>query len=266
VPPGPHLASIQIHPIKALDPVVVNEARIGPGGGLDGDRVWALFTANGDVVNGKRTARIHQIRSTFTNDRSTVRLTAPGMPAADISFPDDTELAGAWFSDYFNEPIAVRYVPEGLPDDTDRNGPMVISSATLRTVTVWFPEINLDEARRRFRAPLEVGGVQPFWEDGLFGDIEAHSVLFRVGGVTFSGTNPCPRCPVASRNPDSGAATVGFQKRFSELREAQLPVNTVRERFAHFYYLGINTRVAASEIGKTLRVGDPVALEANTAT
>ena len=52
---SPRLAIIQLHPIKALDPVQVKEARIGPGGGLEFDRVWALYSADGQWVNGKRT-------------------------------------------------------------------------------------------------------------------------------------------------------------------------------------------------------------------
>jgi uncharacterized protein YcbX len=51
---APRLANIRLHPIKALDPVHVKEARIGPGGGLDIDRAWALYSADGQWVNGKQ--------------------------------------------------------------------------------------------------------------------------------------------------------------------------------------------------------------------
>src|ERR1700675_3805687 len=42
------LANIRLHPIKGLDPVSVPEARIGPNGGLELDRVWALFSLDGN--------------------------------------------------------------------------------------------------------------------------------------------------------------------------------------------------------------------------
>jgi len=48
------LANIRLHPIKGLDPVSVPEARIGPNGGLQLDRVWVLFSVEGKWVNGKK--------------------------------------------------------------------------------------------------------------------------------------------------------------------------------------------------------------------
>src|SRR5258707_12398102 len=57
------LANIRLHPIKGLDPVSVPEARIGPNGGLELDRVWALYSVDGQGINGKRTTAIHHIRA-----------------------------------------------------------------------------------------------------------------------------------------------------------------------------------------------------------
>jgi len=53
----------------------------------------------------------------------------------------------------------------------------------------------------------------------------------------------------------------GFQKRFSELRRANLPAWSPKGRFDHFYRLATNTRVAPSESGKILRVGDSLLLD-----
>ena len=59
--------------------------------------------------------------------------------------------------------IVVRYAAEGVPDDPIRNGPMVVSATTLQTVADWFPDITLEESRRRFRgintrvAPTQYG-------------------------------------------------------------------------------------------------------------
>ena len=60
---SPRLAIIQLHPIKALDPVQVKEARIGPGGGLEFDRAWALYSADDQWVNGKRLSTEEALRS-----------------------------------------------------------------------------------------------------------------------------------------------------------------------------------------------------------
>ncbi|HEX8871510.1 MAG TPA: hypothetical protein VF758_02015, partial [Candidatus Acidoferrum sp.] len=124
----------------------------------------------------------------------------------------------------------------------------------------WFPGIALDEARMRFRTTLEVEGVPAFWEDRLFRENERSVVRFTIGELHLEGSNPCARCPVPPRDPFTGVSVDGFQKRFTELRDASLPEWSPRERFDHFYRFATNTRVAPSETGKVLRVGDVVTL------
>lgn len=242
----------------------VSEARISPSGGLEFDRAWALYTVDGRWVNGKRTAAMLLVRATFAPDFSSVTLAVPGdrrnIPARQFAFPGDTESAAEWFSVYFEQQIIVRYAREGFPDDSIANGPTIISTATLQAVSDWFPGVGLEEMRRRFRTTLEVDGVPAFWEDQLFGPNENYAVRFRVGEVNFEGSNPCARCSVPPRDSHTGADLVGFQKRFSELRSAQLPSWAPAERFDHFYRLATNTRVASSESGTPLRVGDPLIL------
>jgi uncharacterized protein YcbX len=261
---NPHLSGIRLHPIKSLEPVSVSEARIGPNGGLELDRVWALYSADNRWVNGKRTAAIHLIRSAFAPDLSTVTLSAPSdrrrIPPMTFTFPQDAEGAAEWFSVYFEQVIQVRYTCEGFPDDGLAPGPTIISTASLQTVCEWFPDIALEEARRRFRTTLEIDGVPPFWEDQLFAGNETSVVRFRIGEVAFEGSNPCARCPVPSRNSGTGEVTLGFQTRFSELRRKHLPDWAPYDRFDHFYRLATNTRVPSTELGKVLRAGDPLVL------
>jgi len=259
--PSPRLVGIRLHPIKALDPVSVKEARIGPGGGLELDRVWALYSEDGQWVNGKRTAAIHLIRAVYAPDLSSVTLSVPSDRGAvaprTFAFPGDSADAAQWFSAYFDQPITVRYSAEGFPDDAVANGPTIVSAATLDAVASWFPGLTSSDMRLRFRTTLEVDGVPAFWEDQLFGaEQNGNMPRFRIGEVQFDGSNPCARCPVPARNPQTGADFVGFQKRFMELRRATLPASSPRERFDHFYRLSTNTRIAPAEIGKLLRVGD----------
>jgi uncharacterized protein len=263
MPDLPRLAVIQIHPIKALDGVTVPACRIGPGGGLEFDRVWALHTGDGACINGKRTPAVHGIRAVFEPDLSAVALSVRGSrtgPATrTFAFPHEHASAASWFSEYFGHPVAVHHAPEGMPDDSVRNGPMVVSSATLRSVAAWFPELDVDELRRRLRTPLEIDGVDAFWEDRLYREREDPGVRFRVGEVELEGVNPCPRCVVTARDSRTGADTPGFQKRFTEQRKASLPPWARRpERVQHHFHLGVNTRVAPTEHGKWLRVGDAV--------
>jgi uncharacterized protein YcbX len=291
----PRLTGIRLHPIKSLDPVSVTEAHIGPGGGLEHDRAWALFSVDGRWVNGKRTAAMHLIRATYAPDLSSVTLAVPGdrrhLPVRTLPFPGGTEDAAEWFSVYFEQQILVRHAPEGFPDDNIANGPTIISTASLQAVCDWFPGVTLESARQRFRTTLEIdsegaGGVAAskistnvagskvatnaasanghlpaFWEDQLYGEDERSVVRFRIGEVHFEGSNPCARCPVPARDPQTAADLLGFQKSFSDLRRETLPPWAPAARFDHFYRLAVNTRVAPTETGKFLRVGDSVRLQ-----
>jgi uncharacterized protein len=273
----PRLTGIRLHPIKSLDAVSVTEARIGPGGGLEHDRAWALFSVDGRWIRGKRTAAIHLIRATYAPDLSSVTLAVPGdrrnFSARTFPFPGGVEDAAEWFSVYFEQEILVRHAPEGFPDDTIANGPTIISTASLQTVADWFPGMTLDSARQRFRTTLEIdsaevaakaastnGHLPAFWEDQLYGEDERSVVRFRLGEVHFEGSNPCARCPVPARDPQTAAEIIDFQKRFSDLRRETLPPWAPAARFDHFYRLAVNTRVAPSETGKTLRLGDQLYL------
>jgi uncharacterized protein YcbX len=263
-PISPRLAGIRLHPIKALDPVSLSEARINPAGGLELDRAWALYSVDGRWVNGKRTPAVHLIRAAYAPDISSVTLSVPGdrrnIPTRTFAFPADTESAAEWFSVFFEQQIIVRYLREGFPDDTVAHGPTIVSTASLEAVCEWFPGITLGEARQRFRATLEIDGVPAFWEDQLFGEDERSIVRFRIGEINFEGSNPCARCPVPPRNPLTGEELLGFSRKFSELRRASLPPWSPATRFDHFYRFSTNTRVASSESGKPLRMRDALCL------
>lgn len=271
----PRIAGIRLHPIKSLDPVSVSAARIGPGGGLEHDRAWALFSVDGRWVNAKRTAALHLIRATYPPDLSSVTLAVPNdrrnIPARTFPFPSGAEDAAEWFSVYFEQQLIVRHSPEGFPDDTIANGPTIISTASLQAVSDWFPGLSVDSVRQRFRATLEIDAANPpanaastnghlpaFWEDQLYGEDERSVIRFRIGEVNFEGSNPCARCPVPARDPQTAADLVGFQKRFTDLRRETLPPWAPAARFDHFYRLAVNTRVAPTETGKLLRLGDPL--------
>jgi uncharacterized protein YcbX len=278
--PLPHLVNIRIHPIKSLDPVYLNECAIGPSGGLALDRAWALHSVDGNWVNGKRTPAVCLIRAAYSSDIRSVTLSVPGdsrhIPTRTFSFPDAHEDASEWFSVFFDQQIIVRSSTDGFPDDPVANGPTLVSTASLRALCEWFPQITLEEARLRFRTNLEIDfvSVDPrtkstananssmaaFWEDQLFGENERSVVRFKIGEVQLEGSNPCARCPVPPRNPYTGVNLDGFQKRFVQLREVTLPAWSPRDRFDHFYRFAVNTRIAQSETNKLLRLNDPLTL------
>jgi uncharacterized protein YcbX len=259
----PRLVRIRVYPIKSLDPAEVQQTSIGPSGALQHDRAWALYSVDGRWVNAKRTAAMHLIRAAYAPDLSRVTLTVPSdrraMFSAELDFPADTERAAEWFCAYFEQQIGVRYSADGFSDDMLASGPTIVSTASLEAVARWFA-LDAEEVRLRFRANLEIDGVPAFWEDHLFAGDPRSTVRFRIGDVNFEGSNPCARCPVPARDAHTGADFVGFQKRFSEMRRAELPAWSPEERFDHFYRLSTNTRVPPTEQGKVLRLGDVLRL------
>ncbi|WP_242036610.1 MOSC N-terminal beta barrel domain-containing protein [Leptolyngbya sp. FACHB-321] len=266
----PELAQIFVYPIKALDGVAILQTTVLPSGALQYDREFAIVDAEGNVINGKRTAEVHRIRSSFDLETRTIALRIEGEPGA-TTFHLDVERSPVeqWLSAYFGFAVTLLQNTEtGFPDDTNSPGPTVISTETLRTIADWFPNLSLEAVRRRFRSNLEITGVEPFWEDCLFGSAVGEASLkadrvvpFHIGNVQFAGVNPCQRCIVVTRDAMTGEPYPHFQKVFVAKRKETLPEWVEASRFNHFYRLAANTRVVQPQAGATLRVGDTIALD-----
>jgi uncharacterized protein YcbX len=253
------LSRIEIFPIKSLDGVELAEARISAGGILEHDRVYAIVDQAGRVVNGKRTAQIHQLRCSFDARIEEVWLWRTGESSqARFSLREPAPIA-RWLSEFFGFSVSLRHEPkQGFPDDSAAYGPTVCSEASLRRIQRWYADLSLASLRRRFRSNLELAGGEAFCEDELFGGPEELRP-FRIGELQLLGHNPCQRCVVPTRDPESGLAIHGFQKSFAELRKQQLPPWADARRFNHFYRFAVNTSIPLSEAGKRLRVGDALA-------
>lgn len=255
----PTLSRIEIFPIKSLDGVVLQDATLLPSGALKGDRQYALLDSQGKFVNGKANPLIHRLRASFDAALTTVTLHRQGSQeryAFDL-MGDRTPLE-AWLSQYFNQPITVQANPiTGFPDDLNAPGPTLITTATLRTVARWYPDLTLEEVRRRFRTNLEFEATPSFWEDALYGEPQ-QTVPISVGEVILEGVNPCQRCVVPTRNSWEGTPDRQFQQQFVRQRRATLPDWAPLARFNHFYKLAVNTRLAPHTPSYQLKVGDRV--------
>lgn len=239
------LTRLHVYPIKALDAVLVNEARVLASGALEFDRRWALVDARGRFVNGKNRAEVHSIRAEY--DLATLQVALDGRT---FSLERQGVDIARWFSERVGESVEwLENTTLGFPDDTESPGPTFVSAASVARVAEWFG-LAADEVRRRFRANVEFDGVDAFWEDRLYGS------RFRVGEVDVDAINPCQRCVVPSRDALTGTQNVGFQKRFTELREAEIPAFAVARQFNHYYRFAVNTCIPASQAGKVIRVGD----------
>jgi len=248
---------IQVFPVKALDPWAVDQTTVLPTGALQQDRRFALVDAAGRFINGKRTPLVHPIRSKFDVEKNRLNLDIGGNEKT-FHLDADRATLEVWLSGYFSMPVqVVENTQNGFPDDRNAPGPTIISTATLETVASWFPGLSVAEARMRLRANLEVGGVEAFWEDRLYSE-RGEVVRFRVGGVLFEGVNPCQRCVVPSRDPQTGEAIPGFSRTFAQRRKENLPPWAAASRFDHFYRLAVNTRLAGGQAGGVISGGDEV--------
>ena len=244
-----------MYPVKGLDGVDVDGVRVLDGGTLKRDREFALFDADGDVVNGKRTDRVHDLATAFDADSGTLRVETPDGSVRRFDLDGEPARAAEWFGEFFDADLTLRRDESLGFVDRREMGPSVVSTATLEAVASWFDGMTVESARRRLRANVEVSGVPAFWEDRFVGE-EAPD--FEIDGVRVEGVTPCGRCVVPERDPDTGEPTPEFRERFVRRREATFPEWADENAFDHYYTLMTIARIPEGDRGETLRVGDEV--------
>ncbi|WP_336023671.1 MOSC domain-containing protein [Halobellus salinisoli] len=251
----PALERIRVYPVKGFDGVDVDAADVLDGGTIEGDREFAFFDADGTVLNGKRSALVHELTTDLDSDSGAFVVETPtgGTKRFDLSREHDR--AEAWFGDYFDADLTLRRdVDRGFVDRREM-GPSVVSTATLEAIATWFDELTVDGVRRRLRANVEISGVPAFWEDRFVGP---DTPAFEVGDVRFEGVTSCGRCVVPGRDPDTGAVTPDFRERFVEKRRETFPEWADASAFEHFFTAMLIADVPEPDRGRRLRVGDLV--------
>ena len=253
----PYVSRLFIYPIKSLDSVELKRIDVLQSGALKRDREFAIVDQSGHFVNGKRNSKVYKLRSKFDLEANMISLWVQGNDqATTFHLKKDHNALNDWLSRYFGFPVEVQQNLEtGFPDDIASPGPTIISTATLETIASWYPELDVEDVRLRFRTNIEIAGVPSFWEDQLFREV-GKAVDFQIGDVQFRGINPSQRCVVITRDPKTGDAYPNFQKTFVTQRQATLPEWAERSHFNHFYRLAINTQLPVTEAGKTICVND----------
>ncbi|MCC0179339.1 MOSC N-terminal beta barrel domain-containing protein [Waterburya agarophytonicola K14] len=257
----PYVARLFVYPIKSLDRVECDRVAILKSGAIKGDRTWAIFDENDNFVNGKGNKKIHALRSELNLETKTLILQIQGTnQTKTFNLVKQQEAICNWLSAYFDFPVEIRQnLDLGFPDDTVSPGPTIVSTATLEEISSWYPQLNTEDIRRRFRANIEIAGVPAFWEDRLFDNADM-TVKFQVKEVEFMGVNPCQRCIVVARDSQTGEVYPQFQKTFVQKRKETLPEWTKRSRFNHFFRLAVNTKLSLTEAGKVIEIGDQLDL------
>ena len=300
----PTLDQITIYPVKSLDGVDLVECRVLHSGALENDRRWRLVDMDGRVVNAKRSPLFSAIRAEYDLDDRMITLwvdpaaiTAKALPAADLARLRGLagEAAGTlvrdsfhlvpgqggpceWLSNVLGGCVLLQERADGgFPDDRDAPGPTLVSTATLVEVARWFG-FDLAESRRRFRANLEVGDCDAFWEDTLASParpelqpslldlppdlpVDPYTDLpppepreFSIGGVRMRATNVCRRCVVPTRDSRTGAMTEHFRDAFEARRSRGMRANVDSAAWGTLYRLGVNTVTDCQ--GYRLSIGD----------
>jgi uncharacterized protein YcbX len=275
----PTLTHIAIHPVKALDSAEPDRVEITPGGGLEGDRAYALYDDEG-YINGRRTAAVHRVEASFDLGAGTVRLSAPDRAPGRFDLEADRDALAAWLGDHLGTDVELRGGPSGghsdraIYGDGSQTGPTLVSAATLHELASWYDGIGPEGMRRRLRANLVVGGVEAFWEERLLGSLERAVYAdggtdgragalprVRIGDVVLEGVEPIPRCVVPTRDPDTGEEYGGFRETFIEGRRETLPPWTDEEALAgNLYSATVGTRIPETGRDGELAVGDAVEL------
>jgi hypothetical protein len=249
------LERIQLYPVKGLDGIEVDESDILPGGTLAFDREFAFFDAGGQVLNGKRTDLVHDLRTEF--DPATTELTVdpPDGDTQQFNLHAERDRAERWFSEFFGVDLSLKRDETLGYVDRREMGPSVISTATIETVASWFDGLTVDGVRRRLRANLEISGVPAFWEDQFVGD---DAPALTIGSVRLDGVTPCARCIVPERDPDTGELTESFRERFVANRRETFPEWADETAFDHYYTTMVLIDVPEADRGKQLDVGTAV--------
>ncbi|GAD52336.1 hypothetical protein MBEHAL_1096 [Halarchaeum acidiphilum MH1-52-1] len=258
---------IRLYPVKGFDPIEVGTADVTAAGTLAGDRKYAMCDPGADAIetgedvqfrayNGKQSDRLHELATDFDPGTEAFDVeTAEEHRAFELGTADGRAAASEWLGSYLDLAVEVRVdAPPSFVDRPDL-GPSVISAATLEEVASWYDEMTVENARQRLRANVEVSGVPAFWEDRFVGE---DAPAFEVNGVRFEGAEPCARCVVPERDPETGEPLAGFRETFLRRREATFPEWGDREAFEHLYAVMLISRIPAPSRDGRIRVGDDV--------
>jgi uncharacterized protein len=301
----PTLDRIEIFPVKSLDGLELVVCGVLASGALENDRRWRLVDMDGRVLNAKRSPLFHVIRAEFDLDERLVTLwvdpaaiASAALPAADLDrlrglaghsggqvIRDSFHLVPGqggpceWLSEVFGCGVLLQERADGgFPDDRDNPGPTLVSTATLVEVARWFG-FDLAESRRRFRANLEIGDCDAFWEDTLASParpelqpslldlpadvpVDPYADLpppepraFSIGDVRFLATNVCRRCVVPTRHSRTGALSEHFRDAFEARRSRGMRADVDAGAWGTLYRLGVNTKLAGHPVAVAVGTG-----------
>jgi uncharacterized protein YcbX len=254
----PTLSRITIYPVKSLDGIALEKAMITEGGCLLHDREYAISDEQGNFIIGKTNPLVHSLRSAIDFENETVSFRQQHETTWNqFHLEKEKPAIQSYLTDYFGIRTLFHQNKNGrFMDIPDISGVTILSTASLKSVSEWYNNMNFDETRKRFRATIEIEGVPAFWEDHLFS--KEGRIEFTIGEVTMFGMSPRARCVVPTRNPETGEVIHAFPKTFAKHRAASLPEWSTLNEYGHHYHLTVNCYIPATETGKWIETGNRV--------
>jgi uncharacterized protein YcbX len=254
----PKVSKLFIYPVKSLDPVELTQAEIGIHS-LKNDRVFAMMGEDGRYVNGKRTGKVNRLKASYDLEKGLIHLTPRDKEQIEtFELNINNKKLNKYLADFFEIKLHLVHSEKGeLLDVPYQSSATVISTASYQALLQDFPSHSLDDFRLRFRANIEIEGVEAFWEERLFHS-PGKAVRFSIGDANMIGMTPRERCNVPPRNPLTGETDKTFVKKIMKSRENSLPDFSNLKAFGNMYHLSIDTYLPPSEAGKVIRIGDEV--------
>lgn len=256
------ISKIRIYPVKSLGYVELEDGEVGIHS-LKGDREFAMVDSEGSLLNGKRTSRVNQLKSTFDLKEGLVWLSDKTKDDAPVSFElrvGNTNLDG-YLSEFFGINLNLIQNEEGqLMDIPMESSVTIVSEASLRTLQNDIGRYSMENIRQRFRSNIELRGVEAFWEEHLYQE-PGVGMRFKLGDVTLVGISPRARCNVPPQNPDDGEMDRNFVREMIQSRNESMPPYSNLEAYGRSsYFLTINVYLPLSEAGKKIRLNDELIL------
>ena len=217
-----HVTAIHRYPVKGLNPAALEAVDVEPGGGVPGDRRFALARAGArvDPATPKWATRGHflalvrdphlaKLRVDFDPTTSSMSLRHDGVPGCAASTATaEGRRAVEIFVDAFLAGRAgapVRLIEADTLSFTDipENLVSLIGLASVRDLEA---KMGAPLDPLRFRGNVYFEGGRP-WEEFAWVGREIH-----VGGVTLAVTAPTSRCAATMVNPDTGMRDLNVPK------------------------------------------------------
>lgn len=250
------VSNIRVYPIKALDPIELTESEVALYS-LKHDREFAILADDGRFVNSKRTGRVNQLQARFNMANYQIKLGLRGSDQLEnFELRAENPTLDQYLSDFFDLKVKLVQNLEGSLMDMPRVAAVtILSNASLLSLQNDLGDYTLEDLRLRFRANIELEGVEAYWEEQLFAE-EKTGIRFKLGETEMIGLSPRARCNVPPRDPWTGETDKLFVKNMMDSRAKTLSPDSLLHHYKNLYYLSINTHIAENQKGKLLKLGD----------